>query len=99
MLTLLLMGSFSYRWIVVSDESDSQVRHTHEVIENIQDLTLAMGSVRSGSRGFARTGQESYLATYRADILRAAQDEAIIRGLTVDDPAQQIHFPNHYCPV
>jgi len=28
MLALLLMGLFSYRWMVVLDESDSQVRHT-----------------------------------------------------------------------
>src|ERR1039457_4543604 len=94
MLTLLFLGSFSYRWMVVSDESGRWVRHTHEVIENIQDLSLALGSVRSGSRGFALTGQESDLATYRADASRAAQDLAAIRNQTADNPNQQRHFPD-----
>ena len=84
MLTLLFLGSFSYRWMVIS----------HEVIENIQDLALALGSVRSGSRGFALTGQESDLATYRADASRAAQDLAAIRNQTADNPNQQRHFPD-----
>ena len=94
MLTLLFLGSFSYRWMVISDESGRWVRHTHEVIENIQDLALALGSVRSGSRGFALTGQESDLATYRADASRAAQDLAAIRNQTADNPNQQRHFPD-----
>jgi len=93
MLTLLFLGSFSYRWMVISDESGRWVRHTHEVIETIQDLSLALGSVRSGSRGFALTGQESDLATYRADVSRAAQDLAAIRKQTADNPNQQRHFP------
>jgi PAS domain S-box-containing protein len=93
MLALLLMGLFSYRWMVVSDESDSQVRHTHEVLANIQDLALAMESIESATRGFVLTGKESDLDAYRANVSRVTQDLATIRGLTVDNPAQQIHFP------
>jgi len=43
MLTLLLMGVLSYRWMVLSDESDQWVRHSQEVLTNIQNLRLAMG--------------------------------------------------------
>ena len=93
MLTLLLMGSFSYRWMLLSDEASRWVRHTHTVIENIQDLGLAMESIESISRGFALTGNESDLDSYRASISRANQDQASIRALTVDNPAQQLHFP------
>ena len=93
MLALLLMGLFSYRWMVVSDESDSQVRHTHEVLANIQDLALAMESIESATRGFVLTGKESDLDAYRADVSRVEQDQAAIRTLTADNPAQQIHFP------
>jgi len=94
MLTLLLMGSLSYRWMVVSDESDRWVRHSHEVMANIQDLALAMEGIESATRGFALTGKESELDAYRANVARVAQDQAIIRGLTVDNPVQQIHFPD-----
>jgi PAS domain S-box-containing protein len=93
MLALLLMGLFSYRWIVVSDESDRQVLHTHEVMGNIQDLALAMESIEFSTRGFVLTGKESDLEAYPANVARVAQDLAAIRGLTVDNPAQQVHFP------
>jgi PAS domain S-box-containing protein len=93
MLTLLLMGSLSYRMMLISDESSQWVRHTHLVIENIQDLSLAMASIESSSRGFVLTGNESILDPYRASVLRAEQDEATIRALTADNPVQQIHFP------
>ena len=94
MLTLLLMGSVSYHWMVVSDESNHWVVHTHDVIDNIQDLALAMESIESDTRGFVLTGKESDLEAYRANVARVAQDQAIIRGLTADNPAQQIHFPD-----
>ncbi|MGA3081228.1 MAG: PAS domain S-box protein [Terracidiphilus sp.] len=93
MLTLLLMGAISYRWMIVSDESNNWLRHTHEVLENIQDLSLAMESMDSASRGFALTGLESDLEPYRASVARAAQDEANLRLLTSDNSAQQTHFP------
>jgi PAS domain S-box-containing protein len=92
MLALLLMGLFSYRWMVVSDESDSQVRHTHEVLANIQDLALAMESIESATRGFVLTGKESDLDAYRANVSRVEQDQAAIRTLTADNPAQQVDF-------
>ncbi len=94
MLTLLLMGSLSYSWMVVSDESDRWVRHSHEVMANIQDLALAMESIESATRGFVLTGKESELNGYRANVARVAQDQAIIRGLTVDNPVQQLQFPD-----
>ncbi|MGD0891866.1 MAG: PAS domain S-box protein [Terracidiphilus sp.] len=93
MLTLLLMGSMSYRWMVISDQGGEWVRHTHAVIEQIQDLSLAMENVESGSRGFVLSGKESDLTAYRSDVLRAEQDQATIRSLTADNPAQQNHFP------
>ena len=93
MLTLLLMGLFSYRWMVVSDESSAWVRHSHDVLTNIQDLALAMESIESGSRGFALTGNEADLDAYRTNVSRVTQDEATIRGLTADNPVQQAQYP------
>ncbi len=94
MLTLLLMGLLSYRWMIVSDESNSWVRHTHDVMENIHNLALAMESIESATRGFVLTGEESDLDAYRANVARVAQDQATIRTLTADNPIQQIHFPD-----
>jgi len=92
-LTLLVAGAISYRGMVVSTESEQWVRHTHEVLGNLQDLLLAAQSFESSYRGFALTGEESYLESYRAGILSAEQHEATVRSLTVDNPEQQRQIP------
>ena len=91
--TLLLVGAVSYRGIVVSSESDQWVRHTDDVLANLQDLRTAMANSESSCRGFALTGKESYLESYRTGLLRLEQDQATIRNLTVDNPDQQRRLP------
>src|ERR1700674_2025815 len=82
-LTLLIAGGMSYRAISLSNESDRWGRHTHEVIEPLQGLLSIMRSLESFNRGFALTGNESSLGSYRANIVRLAQEEATLRKLTV----------------
>jgi predicted Zn-dependent protease len=53
----------------------------------------AMTSIESSDRGFALTGEESYLESYHATILSAEQDEAAIRNLTKDNPKQHLQLP------
>jgi PAS domain S-box-containing protein len=91
--TLLIVGAVSYRAMVVSSESDRWVRHSHEVLENLQDLRLAMERIESSCGDFALTGQEFYLESYRASILSVEQHEATVRNLTVDNPEQQRELP------
>jgi signal transduction histidine kinase len=88
-LALLVVGAISYRGMAVSSESDRWVRHTHEVLENLQDLLSAMQSAESSYRAFVLTGTESYLDLYRASMLRSEQENTIIRDLTVDNALQQ----------
>jgi methyl-accepting chemotaxis protein len=92
-LTLLVVGAISYRGMVLSSESDQSVRHTHEVLENLQDLLISMQSVESDYRGFALTGSEIYSESFRADVLRWQQDLTTLRSLTEDNPNQQGQFP------
>jgi len=91
--TLLVVGAVSYRGMVVSGESERWVRHTHEVLENLQDLLLATENIESSYRGFALTGEESYLESYHAGILSAQEHAAAVRSLTVDNPEQQHQIP------
>jgi PAS domain S-box-containing protein len=93
-LALVAVGALSYRSMVVSGQSDRWVRHTHEVLENLQDLRFALESVESSVRGYVLTGKESYLATYHASRSRVEQDQATVRNLTVDNPAQQHQLPD-----
>jgi PAS domain S-box-containing protein len=93
-LMLLIVGTISYRGMAVSDESDRSVRHTREVIENLQDLAAAMETVESSYRGFVITGDENSLQAYRAAIARSEQAETNVRNLTVDNPVQQRSIPS-----
>jgi PAS domain S-box-containing protein len=91
--TLLIVGAVSYRAMVVSGDSYRWARHSHEVLENLQDLLFAMESVESSCDGFVLTGKESYLESYRTSLLSVEQHEAIVRKLTVDNPEQQRQLP------
>jgi PAS domain S-box-containing protein len=88
-LTLLVMSAISYRARVLSNESERWVEHTHEVLENLQDLELAMETVRSSYHEFALTGDESALGPLRTNQLIAMQRITAIRNLTVDNASQQ----------
>ena len=69
------------------------MRHTHEVLEKLQDLLSALQSIESSSPGFVLTGSDEYLDLFHAGILRVHQDETFLRNLTVDNPVQQRQFP------
>jgi methyl-accepting chemotaxis protein len=88
-LALLVVGVIAYRGMIATIESDRWVRHTHEVLDSLQDLLFATESIKSSYRGFALTGNESYLETYRAGISSAERDAATVRNLTLDNPDQQ----------
>jgi CHASE3 domain sensor protein len=91
---LLAVGTISYRGMAASDASDRWVRHSHEVIENLQDLDGAMETVESSYRGFVITGDQNSLQAYRAAIARSEQAETNIRNLTLDNPVPQRRNPS-----
>jgi diguanylate cyclase (GGDEF)-like protein/PAS domain S-box-containing protein len=93
LLTLLLAGAMSYRAVVVSAESDSWVRHTHAVLEELQGLLVSMEAIQSTSRAFSSTGAESSLETFQASVLQVEQEAQTLRDLTVDNPVQQRLIP------
>jgi len=90
---LLVVGGFSYRGMAVSSENDSWVRHTHEVRANLRQLLLALMDTESSSRGYALTGEQSYLESFRTGVASLWQYEAVIRSETSDNPTQQRRLP------
>jgi PAS domain S-box-containing protein len=90
---LLVVGAVSYRGIFLSTESDRWVRHTHEVLESLENLVADMERIESSDRGFALTGEVVYLESYRASVLSAGHDAAAVRALTMDNPKQQLQIP------
>jgi len=45
MLTLLVVGIVAYRTTVLSKQTDRRVRHSYEVLENLQGLLLAITDI------------------------------------------------------
>ena len=92
-LALLIVGTVSYRAIIVSNESDQWVKHTYRVLTNLNNLLASLQSIQASYRGFALTGDVSLLQSYRDSIDSAAEVEKTVRDLTVDNPRQQIRIP------
>ena len=90
---LLMVGVFSYRALVLSNESDRWVEHTHEVLENLQGFLFSMAGIESSNRGFVLTGDKSDLQSYHASILSAEQRSATLHTLLMDNPEQQRRLP------
>jgi PAS domain S-box-containing protein len=93
LITLIIVGAISYRSMVESSESEQWVRHTHEVLENLQNLLFAMETVESSTRGFVLTGKASFLETHRTAVLTARKYESVIGNLTLDNPTEQRELP------
>jgi PAS domain S-box-containing protein len=86
---LLVVGAIAYRSVLVTADSRLRVRHTHEVLETLDDVRISAATIEADYRGFALTGDESFLRFYRAAVSQIAQDEAIARKLTADNLLQQ----------
>jgi PAS domain S-box-containing protein len=89
LLVLFVVGLVSYRNLLASAESDRWVQHTHEVIEHLESLLSAVANVETGYRGFALSGQETFLESLRGNRLVVDQEVQILRSLTMDNPLQQ----------
>jgi PAS domain S-box-containing protein len=91
---LLVVGGFAYRSLAVLTESERSVQHTHDVLENLQEVQLAMETIASSVRAYLLVGDEAYLDRYRAGRSSLEQHTAAIRDLTVDNPVQQRRIPD-----
>src|ERR1700736_2095334 len=92
-LTLLGSGVISYRALVVSNQSQMWVRHTDQVLEELQELLSASENIESSTRGFVLTGDQSYSDSFKGNILREAQTEKSIDDLIGDNLAQWRRVP------
>jgi diguanylate cyclase (GGDEF)-like protein/PAS domain S-box-containing protein len=88
-LCLVIVTSVSFRGMAVSDASEGWLRHTHKVLETLQDLLLAADGADSSAREYGLTGQASYLQVFKAAKQSVEQDQTTLRKLTADNPTQQ----------
>src|ERR1700722_2402028 len=86
---LMIIGVVAYRSTSGLIDTASMVTHTHQVLENLEQLISLLKDAETGQRGFLITGEDRYLEPYNAATGQIAQTTKEIRDLTADNPNQQ----------
>jgi methyl-accepting chemotaxis protein len=94
MAILIVAAGLSHRSSVAAHESDRWIRHSRDVIETLQDLTLDVRTIESSACSFALTGDDTYLGDYASSKHKLAQDPQAFRLLTADNIEQQRRVPD-----
>ena len=91
---MILVGAFAYYCIVVFNENNRWINHTHEVLDNLQELRFLIQSIELSSRDFVMSGDESRLKSYRTSVAQAEDSAAAVTYATRDNPVQQREMPS-----
>jgi PAS domain S-box-containing protein len=91
---LLVVGAVSYGSISVFRDRDVWVRHTYEVLTELQQLRSATQTMKALTFAFSLTGDEFEIGHYRAAVANVARHQAAIGYLTRDNPVQQRRLPS-----
>lgn len=88
---LLLIAVVAYQSIGVLTRTSYWVTHSYQVMDHANNLYLAAKEIESGARGFALTGDESFLEAYRKVLAEGGIAASLkdLRRLTADAPRQQ----------
>jgi methyl-accepting chemotaxis protein WspA len=86
---LVVIGAASYISVNRLLQTTRWVDHSHLVIEQIEGIVTHLSRVESGQRGYAITGNESFLRPYRRAVAGIPDDLQNARKLTVDNASQQ----------
>lgn len=86
---LAIISAISYRNTNLMIDNSKLVAHTHEVIATIDLILSEFKDLESSQRGFAITGQEGYLDTYRESSVLLDSGMLQLKSLTSDNSVQQ----------
>ena len=91
-IALAASGWLSYQNLRRISHNDAMVVHTHQVLDEMRDLAGRLAEAESQQRSYLLTGQQLYLAPFRAAAAAAERSIANVKRLTVDNPTQQDRF-------
>lgn len=86
---LVFTGVFSFRTLLLNDESQSRLVHTHVVLDQIDGLVGDVSQAEDGYRAYRRTGQRTELGAWQRGTGQVRQDISALRLMTADNPRQQ----------
>jgi PAS domain S-box-containing protein len=85
---LVVNAALTYRSTRQLNEDAGAVARTHEVLDLIDDVLLALVDAETGERGFLLTGQEEFLQPYQRALPRLRDRLGWLRAKTADNPSQ-----------
>ena len=88
LVTVALIGLFSYVTSTGLFRAADLVAHTHKVVEELDSVLQGMTDAETAARGYLITGDESYLQPFQSGIAGATASLIALRRLTSDNPDQ-----------
>jgi len=86
---LLVLSGMSYVNFAAVNEANGWNEHTYQVMGELDQLLMQMINMETGMRGYALTGEDSFLDPYRNGKDSYAGHLKNVTGLTSDNPKQQ----------
>lgn len=86
---LLIVGLVSWFTLRSLINSNKEVAHSGEVMQQLEQLLSTIKDAETGQRGYLLSGQQRYLEPYNGAYKEANLIAAHIQALTVDNPIQQ----------
>jgi PAS domain S-box-containing protein len=87
-LLVLAVGAISYWALLRAGHSFEEVMHTSEVLLEQQKLLGGLADVETAARGYAMTGDRTFLSPFEAARVAVPASIARLRQLTTDHPIQ-----------
>jgi signal transduction histidine kinase/CheY-like chemotaxis protein len=88
-LVLLIGAIITWDSFNAARSARSWTEHSYEVLGRLKDLDIGVRDADIGQRGYLMTGQDSFLAPYRAALDRVGFIQGDLQRLTADNPVQQ----------
>jgi PAS domain S-box-containing protein len=93
-LTVLLANALlSYQATKTLISNDQWVRHTYQVINELEVLLSTVKDAETGERGYIISGLDSFLDPHQAALAEIDNRIRTLKELTADNPAQQTRIP------
>ncbi len=94
LLLLLVLGFFGYRSASSLQEALKWEKHTQEVLMQLDETFSLAADIESNGRGFALTGDESFLESYGKSEQQIDPDLTGLHRMIADNPKQVAEFEN-----
>lgn len=88
-LALVVVASVSFRNSEKFIDTNRWVNHTHEVLEELDQVLISSVNTETGARGFLITGEQAYLEPYNTGKDEARRHLVKVKKLTSDNTTQQ----------